>query len=593
MSVGGYCELSIQQIPPPVLRQYNLPAHSAEHYFTLKHTHTHTHTLSEPAGRQSVAGYPKRDSSPRPTREQDPIQPTALSHVFALSHKLSLSFSLLHAEKISGASISGLTAELIAGNSSLILSCQASTGSVSNRLWLKDGQSLSPSNRVTFTADNSSMNIKKVEKDDAGQYKCSLSNPISTATAERDAVVNYGPESVTVQGEKTVKMNTKVVLECSASSVPPAGFMWTFNETLTNVKTDTFIIEKANYNDSGNYTCVASNAVTGLKSTSVHTLVVKDSDTKRVEFSDTLSLTCSSYKNTSSQITWICNEPIVLHTQIHLQVRLSHCPVGPDNTSVTPKEQFYSSGSSISLFCSAQSSPDAQFQWHFNGAKLDKVGKELKLENIQQNQSGNYSCWAHNTVTLRYHSRTYVSVANATDLVEFNDTVSVKCFANGSSLTFQWLNGSSHITVSERVQLSDNNQTLTISNILRSDGRSISCNVSNIISSNMSTPLILNISFGPDNTSVIVTPKDQFYSSGSNIFLFCSAQSSPDAQFQWHFNGAKLDKVGKELKLENIQQNQSGNYSCWAHNTVTLRYQSSEPSLINVIGKRERCQQTF
>uniref|UniRef100_A0A8C9VB13 Ig-like domain-containing protein n=1 Tax=Scleropages formosus TaxID=113540 RepID=A0A8C9VB13_SCLFO len=213
-SVEGYCELSVQQIPPPVPKQYYLR-----------------------------------------------------------SHELTLSFSLLRAEKISDATISGLTDELIAGNSSLNLSCQASAGSISNRLWLKDGQSLSPSNRVTFTADNSSMNIKKVEKDDAGQYKCSLSNPISTATAERDVVVNYGPESVTVQGEKTVKINTKVVLQCSASSVPPAGFMWTFNETLTNVKTDTFIIEKANYNDSGNYTCVASNAVTGLKSTSVHTLV--------------------------------------------------------------------------------------------------------------------------------------------------------------------------------------------------------------------------------------------------------------------------------------------------------------------------------
>uniref|UniRef100_A0A8C9W2G1 Ig-like domain-containing protein n=1 Tax=Scleropages formosus TaxID=113540 RepID=A0A8C9W2G1_SCLFO len=224
-SVEGYCELSVQQIPPPVPRQYYLRAHSEEHFFCFQ------------------------------------------------SHELTLSFSLLRAEKISGAAISGLTAELIAGNSSLNLSCQASAGSISNRLWLKDGQLLSPSNRVTFTADNSSMDIKKVEKDDAGQYKCSLSNPISTATAERNVVVNYGPESVTVQGEKTVKINTKVVLECSASSVPPAGFMWTFNETLTNVKTNTFIIEKANYNDSGDYTCVASNAVTGLKSTSVHTLV--------------------------------------------------------------------------------------------------------------------------------------------------------------------------------------------------------------------------------------------------------------------------------------------------------------------------------
>uniref|UniRef100_A0A8C9U130 Ig-like domain-containing protein n=1 Tax=Scleropages formosus TaxID=113540 RepID=A0A8C9U130_SCLFO len=209
----------------------------------------------------------------------------------------------------------------------------------------------------------------------------------------------------------------------------------------------------------------------------------------------------------------------------------------------------------------------------------------LELKNLTVKDTGKYTVSIQLTGTLDqpqksvdltvYEPVSNVAVrANATDLVEFNDTVSVKCFANGSSLTFQWLNGSSHITVSERVQLSDNNQTLTISNILRSDGRSISCNVSNIISSNMSTPLILNI-IGPDNTSVIVTPKDQFYSSGSNIFLFCSAQSSPDAQFQWHFNGAKLDKVGKELKLENIQQNQSGNYSCWAHNTVTLRYQCS------------------
>uniref|UniRef100_A0A8D0CHL8 Ig-like domain-containing protein n=1 Tax=Scleropages formosus TaxID=113540 RepID=A0A8D0CHL8_SCLFO len=182
----------------------------------------------------------------------------------------------------------------------------------------------------------------------------------------------------------------------------------------------------------------------------------------------------------------------------------------------------------------------------------------LELKNLTVDDTGRYTLNIQPTGATTAHK-------------SFNDTVSVKCFANGSSLTFQWLNGSSHITVSERVQLSDNNRTLTISNVLRSDGHSISCNVSNIISSNMSTPLILNI-IGPDNASVIVTPKEQFYSSGSSISLLCSAQSSPDAQFQWHFNGAKLDKVGKELKLENIQQNQSGNYSCWAHNTVTLRY---------------------
>uniref|UniRef100_A0A8C9VDG1 Ig-like domain-containing protein n=1 Tax=Scleropages formosus TaxID=113540 RepID=A0A8C9VDG1_SCLFO len=126
----------------------------------------------------------------------------------------------------------------------------------------------------------------------------------------------------------------------------------------------------------------------------------------------------------------------------------------------------------------------------------------LELKNLTVDDTGRYTLniqptgatTAHKSADLAVYVSNVAVRANATDLVEFNDTVSVKCFANGSSLTFQWLNGSSHITVSERVQLSDNNRTLTISNVLRSDGHSISCNVSNIISSNMSTPLILNIS---------------------------------------------------------------------------------------------------
>ncbi|KAJ8354755.1 hypothetical protein SKAU_G00223220, partial [Synaphobranchus kaupii] len=175
--------------------------------------------------------------------------------------------------------------------------------------------------------------------------------------------------------------------------------------------------------------------------------------------------------------------------------------------------------------------------------------------------------------------------ANATELVEFNDTVSLTCSASGSSLFYRWYNGSSEIVASERVHLSDDNSTLTISRVLRSDHGPLYCTVSNVVSNGTSQPVFLNISFGPDNVMVTVDPPKEFHTPGSNLTLSCSAQSSPPAEFRWAFNGKMLNTEGQKLKVENIQGNQSGNYTCWAHNNRTLRYKPSDPLLISVIEK--------
>ncbi|XP_072571991.1 cell adhesion molecule CEACAM8-like [Paramormyrops kingsleyae] len=175
--------------------------------------------------------------------------------------------------------------------------------------------------------------------------------------------------------------------------------------------------------------------------------------------------------------------------------------------------------------------------------------------------------------------------ANATELVEFNDSVSLTCSASGSSPTFHWLNGSSDIIVSERVHLSADNRTLTISSVLRSDQKPIYCSVTNIISSNTSRPFTFNVSFGPDNVAVTVSPPGPIFTSGTSLTLSCSAESRPPAQFQWALNDTLLNEMGDKLQLTNIKESQSGNYVCWAHNTITQRYHSSERSVITVQGK--------
>lgn len=85
--------------------------------------------------------------------------------------------------------------------------------------------------------------------------------------------------------------------------------------------------------------------------------------------------------------------------------------------------------------------------------------------------------------------------ANAANLVEFNDTAVLMCSVlNGSSLSYDWLKGSSEVTAGEGVQFSDGGATLTMVRVTRYDEGSFRCNVSNGVSSEISLPVHLNIS---------------------------------------------------------------------------------------------------
>lgn len=84
---------------------------------------------------------------------------------------------------------------------------------------------------------------------------------------------------------------------------------------------------------------------------------------------------------------------------------------------------------------------------------------------------------------------------STTNLVEFNDTAVLMCsVSKGTSLSYQWFNGSSMITANEKVQLSSGNTILTIMNVTRYDQGLYKCNVSNNVSNDISAPVNLTIS---------------------------------------------------------------------------------------------------
>uniref|UniRef100_A0A8C7CLB8 Carcinoembryonic antigen-related cell adhesion molecule 20-like n=1 Tax=Oncorhynchus kisutch TaxID=8019 RepID=A0A8C7CLB8_ONCKI len=162
-------------------------------------------------------------------------------------------------------------ATLIAGISSTNLTCEAA-GNISSIQWIKDGLPLSPSNNITLSADNRTVYLSPVQDIDNGEYECLVSNPVSNRTASHNLTVNFGPQNISIYGPSAASTGYRVTLSCSADSIPPATFTWMFNRTETGVNNTLYVIERMEALHIGNYTCTATNNITGLKDSVVYKL---------------------------------------------------------------------------------------------------------------------------------------------------------------------------------------------------------------------------------------------------------------------------------------------------------------------------------
>ncbi|KAK1151821.1 carcinoembryonic antigen-related cell adhesion molecule 1-like [Acipenser oxyrinchus oxyrinchus] len=180
-------------------------------------------------------------------------------------------------EPITNVNVKPSLAQPIA-NQALKLTCEVlGSQTVSSRLWLKDGQPLSTSDRITLSVDSSVVSFNPVLQSDNGEYQCKASNPVSEVTSTGYRLeVNYGPEQASITAPDSAAEGSSITFTCSAQSIPPCDYTWYFNGKET-AQGSQYKIASVSNADSGSYTCVAWNSVTGRNTSAVKEFNVTES----------------------------------------------------------------------------------------------------------------------------------------------------------------------------------------------------------------------------------------------------------------------------------------------------------------------------
>ncbi|KAM8788822.1 cell adhesion molecule CEACAM20 [Rhynchonycteris naso] len=159
---------------------------------------------------------------------------------------------------------------LVENASPVALTCQT-THKGAQVQWLLRGQPLLPSKHLALSANNRTLVIHNLWREDTGPYECEVQNwgswsrskPLSlTISYGPDRVdITSGPESRAVHIVKA-ELNASVTLHCRAKSQPGAKYHWTLEHSTTVYTGETLTIGALTWEHQGTYSCTALNPLT-------------------------------------------------------------------------------------------------------------------------------------------------------------------------------------------------------------------------------------------------------------------------------------------------------------------------------------------
>ncbi|KAL3066306.1 hypothetical protein OYC64_016293 [Pagothenia borchgrevinki] len=228
-------------------------------------------------------------------------------------------------------------------------------------------------------------------------------------------------------------------------------------------------------------------------------------------------------------------------------------------------------GSSVTLTCSSDANPAANYTWYKRNQKLLIETPQLVFNSIKSSESGEYFCTAENKLG-RTSKSFFIDVKYPPKLPSVSVSPSAE-IKEGSSVT---LTCSSDANPAANYTWYKRNQTLfqgpegryNFTSISSEDRGNYYCKSENQYGENKSSPLSIDVQYAPKLPSVSVSPSAEI-EEGSSVTLTCSSDANPAANYTWYKEDEDSPKAsGQIFNITVVRAEHSGSYYCEAQNKM-------------------------
>ncbi|XP_038637840.1 LOW QUALITY PROTEIN: hemicentin-1-like [Scyliorhinus canicula] len=526
--------------------------------------------------------------------------------------------------------------------SSVMLTCHVTGIPEPAVSWMKDGARMGnrgPGYKILPTGN---LEITDAALSHAGSYICTARNVVGTSRRHVTLKVQEPPVIKPLPATLETVVNERVILPCESTGTPRPSITWQ-KEGITISNTGFFLlanggleIARATEEDSGNYRCIAQNAVgTALGKTKLVVQVPPVIKAHSREFKATIdrsaTLPCEAEGHPKPEVTWVKDGHAIVD-QLRLQmfvngslripgVQLTDAGwysciarnrVGVVSTDtilvvqVPPSIRFGQSELSVLqdsqalLSCDTRGSPAPMVYWEKDGIAVTGVpGKftvlqsgELIVENVTPEDAGVYTCTAVSTAgKASVDIRLSVSVQPAfTELpadvsLHKGERLLLTCGAKGfPTPSISWIFNNKPIAVKDSG--SEGRSELITEKVSKEDSGTYVCTAENAVG------MIKAIGFVYVKEAPVLRGNLTAYQTeplGGNAVLNCEAHGDPAPSINWNKNGRPLTISNRIRQMNNgslaiygTMNEDAGDYKCVAENEagvverkVTLMLQSA------------------
>ncbi|XP_042629073.1 B-cell receptor CD22-like isoform X2 [Cyprinus carpio] len=242
---------------------------------------------------------------------------------------------------------------------------------------------------------------------------------------------------------------------------------------------------------------------------------------------------------------------------------------------------MFAAGETVFLSCVARgcAAPGRNFALYRNGINLGQSNKLSAIYNFDSQHAGTYTCRPippQNvqspgvTLALGYAPRYTTVQITPREAVREGDSVTLTCSSDGAppAESFAWFKEGVSGSVPDSFR-----PELRLWSLNYRDHGEYFCVARNPLGTDRSRPILLNVTYSPKNTRILISPKGDIME-GFAVNLTCRSNANPPIEkYAWYkVNGGQPWTKGnaQNLTFSSVRSHHAGQYYCTAWNGFSM-----------------------